>query len=549
MTEMVRMATVRRGLDPREFSILAFGGAGPLHAAWVGLETGAKEVVIPPLPGMFSAFGGVLGEVRHDLSQTLLCPVGALRAEALVNAFARLKDKADALLAKEPKGAGQPGFVRFADLRFAGQLFELRVPLGSFGEPMPSAAEIGRGFRHVYATEFGFDLVESMVQLVTLHLVASLPMGGSTARLFSKQSAASATAQPYRVQAFLRADGILEPLPVYRMADCIDAALAGPLLIEHSGSTVWVRAGQHAKIGTDGSVTLEVQKDRQMNAPKRRSTKSILDEDPVTFEVVKSALYAACTEMKSVIMRTSFSPLLSLSADLSCAILDRDCNLNAQGMDIPVHLGAARFTALSAVRAFPHETWRERDAVLMNDPYEGGTHLPDMSLLTPVFADGAMIGFVLSRIHWPDIGGNAAGSSSVCDEIIKEGLRVPPVKIIAAGIVREDVLRLILANVRVPTDRKGDFQAALAGTSRPIRASMRASRSSPPRARSCTPLIPRLWSPPTPRLRTGWSTSSWVRSPRPIRTGSLRAATARHASTPWADSIRSAIVRSSTMKR
>lgn len=204
-----------------------------------------------------------------------------------------------------------------------------------------------------------------------------------------------------------------------------------------------------------------------MNVTERRiAVKSILNQDPVTFEVVKSALYAICMEMKSVIMRTSFSPLLSLSADLSCVILDRDCNVIAQGVDIPVHLGAARFTALSAVKAFPNETWREKDGVLLNDPYEGGTHLPDMSLLTPLFADEAMIGFALSRIHWPDVGGIAAGSSSVCDEIIKEGLRIPPVKIIESGVVREDLLRLILANVRVPADRKGDFQAALAGHAR-----------------------------------------------------------------------------------
>lgn len=203
-----------------------------------------------------------------------------------------------------------------------------------------------------------------------------------------------------------------------------------------------------------------------MSAVTHTAVTSILDDDPVTFEVVKSTLYAICTEMKSVIMRTSFSPLLSLSADLSCAILDRDCNVIAQGVDIPVHLGAARFTGLAALKAFPRETWREKDGVLLNDPYEGGTHLPDMSLLTPVFVDGALIGFALSRIHWPDVGGIAAGSSSVCDEIIKEGLRIPPVKIIEAGAVREDVLRLILANVRVPADRKGDFQAALAGHAR-----------------------------------------------------------------------------------
>ena len=262
MTEMMRLATVRRGLDPREFSILAFGGAGPLHAAWVGAELGAKEVVIPPLPGMFSALGAVLGEVRHDLSQTLLCPVAEVRAQALAQAFARLKDKADALLAKEPQSAGRARFMRFADLRFAGQLFELRVPLGAFGETMPARAQIERGFREVYQSEFGFDLAESKVQLVNLHLVATLPMGGSAARMFCDAGRANPGAQPYRVQTFLRSDGEEQALPVYRTADCIGAGLAGPLLIEHSGSTVWVRTGQRATIGSDGCVAFQVREDR-----------------------------------------------------------------------------------------------------------------------------------------------------------------------------------------------------------------------------------------------------------------------------------------------
>ncbi|WP_226575937.1 hydantoinase B/oxoprolinase family protein [Acuticoccus sediminis] len=190
---------------------------------------------------------------------------------------------------------------------------------------------------------------------------------------------------------------------------------------------------------------------------------SILERDPVTFEVVRSALYAICAEMKSVIMRTSFSPLLSLSADLSCALLDREGRVVAQGNDIPVHLGAARFTADAIFRAFPVAQWKPRDAVITNDPYSGGTHLPDVSMLTPVFSGDTLLGFALSRIHWPDVGGIARGSSSVSDEIIKEGLRIPPLKIVEEGRVREDALGLILANVRVPSDREGDFRAAIAG--------------------------------------------------------------------------------------
>jgi N-methylhydantoinase B len=192
----------------------------------------------------------------------------------------------------------------------------------------------------------------------------------------------------------------------------------------------------------------------------------IIDRDPVTFEVVRSALYAICEEMKSVIMRTSFSPLLSLSADLSCALLDAKGRVVAQGNDIPVHLGAVPFTAAAAFAAFPIEGWRPGDGVLLNDPYAGGTHLPDVSLITPAFAGATLAGFSMSRVHWPDIGGIAPGSSSVSDEIIKEGLRIPPLKILEEGRVREDVLRLILANVRIPEDRHGDFRAQIAGNGR-----------------------------------------------------------------------------------
>ncbi len=193
---------------------------------------------------------------------------------------------------------------------------------------------------------------------------------------------------------------------------------------------------------------------------------SIIDSDPVTFEVLRGALQALCAEMKGVIMRTSFSPLLSLSADLSCALTDAQGRVVAQGNDIPVHLGAVPFTMRAALAAFPPQGWRPGDGVLLNDPYAGGTHLPDMSLIAPVFAAGALLGFSLSRVHWPDVGGIAPGSSSVCDEIIKEGLRIPPLRILEAGAVRQDVLRLILANLRVPEDREGDFNAQLAGAKR-----------------------------------------------------------------------------------
>jgi len=191
-------------------------------------------------------------------------------------------------------------------------------------------------------------------------------------------------------------------------------------------------------------------------------------DDPVTFEVVRGGLYAICEEMKSVMMRASFSPLLSLSADLSCAILDHAGDVVAQGNDIPVHLGAMPFSAKGVLRAFPLETWRPGDAVLSNDPYSGGSHLPDMTLLSPIFDDDGVVGFSASRVHWPDVGGASAGSSSVTDEIVKEGIRVPPIKIMAAGEPDTGLWTLLFANVRIPDDRIGDFKAQIACNARGV---------------------------------------------------------------------------------
>ncbi|MDP6708484.1 MAG: hydantoinase B/oxoprolinase family protein [Alphaproteobacteria bacterium] len=193
-----------------------------------------------------------------------------------------------------------------------------------------------------------------------------------------------------------------------------------------------------------------------------------LESDPVTFEVVRGGLYAICEEMKSVMTRAAFSPLLSLSSDLSCALLDNAGDVVAQGNDIPVHLGAMPFSAKGILRSFPLETWRPGDAVLTNDPYSGGSHLPDMTIISPIFDDAGVLGFAASRVHWPDIGGSAPGSSAVTDEIVKEGLRIPPVRVIRDGELDPGVGTLLFANVRVPADRRGDFRAQIACNQRGV---------------------------------------------------------------------------------
>lgn len=188
--------------------------------------------------------------------------------------------------------------------------------------------------------------------------------------------------------------------------------------------------------------------------------------DVLTLEIVRGALTSIAEEMKSVVMRASFSPLLNLSGDLSCAILDPNGDVVAQGNDIPVHLGAMPFTVRGLLSDPLTRDLAPGDVLMTNDPYVGGNHLPDVTLVSPVFEGGIPLALCASRVHWPDVGGTTPGSSASVDDILKEGVRIPPVKLAHAGQVDEDLIAVLLANMRLPKDRRGDLEAQLAGNRR-----------------------------------------------------------------------------------
>ena len=257
MAEMVRMATVRRGLDPRDFALLASGGAGPLHASAVATETGARSVIVPPIPGMFSALGATMGEIRHDLTQSALQHLKNADPAALEKGFVTLEAKANQLFSRELLASDDRSFERNADIRFAGQLFELRIPLSNKGLNVPSVDEIERRFRAAYEEEFGFDLPDSEVQIVKLHLAAIMRIKGVSRWIETLGSEMMKVPEPVRYQVFLDRDGAERQMAVHRTG-MATGNIKGPLLVEHSGSTIWVEGEQTACLAPDGSVTVEV---------------------------------------------------------------------------------------------------------------------------------------------------------------------------------------------------------------------------------------------------------------------------------------------------
>jgi N-methylhydantoinase B/oxoprolinase/acetone carboxylase alpha subunit len=183
--------------------------------------------------------------------------------------------------------------------------------------------------------------------------------------------------------------------------------------------------------------------------------------DPIEFEIFKNLFVSIAEEMGVTLCRTGFSPNIKERLDYSCAIYDASGQTIAQGDHLPVHLGAM---PLSVRAAIDHVDMESGDTVILNDPFRGGTHLPDITLVSPVFLKkkGPPAFFVANRAHHSDVGGMSPGSMPLAREIFQEGLIIPPMKLVKRGILDEELMSFILANVRTPDEREGDLTAQIA---------------------------------------------------------------------------------------
>jgi N-methylhydantoinase B len=189
-----------------------------------------------------------------------------------------------------------------------------------------------------------------------------------------------------------------------------------------------------------------------------------LKTDPARFEVVKNALYSAAEEMKIVLAKTAYSPLLKVAGDYSCGIFDAAGNMVAQGPDLPIHLGSMPDAVRAVVAAFPDVA--PGDVFIHNDPYQGGSHLPDVNVVAPAYFADRLLGFGCVRAHWPDVGSATPGSYGAVTEIYGEGLRLPPVRLYRDGKPDPAIEAIIFANVRTPAERLGDLRAQVAANRR-----------------------------------------------------------------------------------
>ena len=253
--------------------------------------------------------------------------------------------------------------------------------------------------------------------------------------------------------------------------------IAGPALLVQDDSTILLPPSWEGEVDAWGNITAQLSRNREAPYPvPSRSTQFIAPgvapnkqatPDPVSLEIFKHLFASAAEEMGVTLGRTAYSPNIKERKDYSCACFDAQGRLIAQAAHIPVHLGAMPASVRAAIESFA--SFEPGDTIMLNDPYLGGTHLPDITLVSPVFiADdpdgrtGELFGFVASRAHHADVGGMSPGSMPMSRELYQEGFIIPPLKLAKRGVVNSEVLELFYRNVRTPWERRGDMDAQMA---------------------------------------------------------------------------------------
>lgn len=229
--------------------------------------------------------------------------------------------------------------------------------------------------------------------------------------------------------------------------------------IVHLKNTDWIRAADRGYVCL-GELAPGV---RRLKVHRKKV-------DPITFSVIAGALLSLAREMELTLRNTSLSPIINIGKDFSCALFTADAQLVAQACNCPGHVGSMHFAVLSCLAAFGKEGISEGDMYMLNDPYQGGTHLPDITLISPIFYRGELLMFAGNRAHHSDVGGSCPGSFPLSREIFEEGIRFPPVKYLARSKRAESVLEILLANVRSPREVEGDIEAQVAANNAGARA-------------------------------------------------------------------------------
>ncbi len=446
MARAIRHVSVRQGHDPADFALCCYGGAAPQHACLVADALGIPEILIHPLAGVLSAWGIGLADRRLMRRRSVDEPLSSFTASRLDREF-------ESLIAELPM-EGAPTMKRALELRAPGTETAIVVPVG----PLPG---IAREFRARFEQRFGFAPADGEPVVATLSVEAVI-----AGERHTMQPAAPTRANARTARAWF--DGWKE-VPLHdRSALLPDTPIPGPALIVEANSTTVVEPGWSALGLSDGMLRLH----RESRPPAAAADAS--KADPAQLELFNHRFMQVAEQMGAVLQSTAVSVNIRERLDFSCALFDASGNLIANAPHMPVHLGSMGASVRAVIAANAAEL-RPGRAWMLNAPYAGGTHLPDITVVTPVFGAGETepAFYVASRAHHADIGGITPGSMPPASRTIEdEGVLIDNFLLQDAHALRERELRALLAGgawpARNPDQNVADLKAQLAANARGV---------------------------------------------------------------------------------
>jgi len=451
MAHAIRQISVQKGLNPADFVLACFGGAGGQHACLVADELGMDRIFIHPLAGVLSAYGIGLADftvLRQQAVEIAFAPeaIGALTEVAETLA----EDAGQALRMQNPGAVISTRAT--AHLRYAGTDTALPVPLSTHAQMLET-------FEAAHWRLFGFISPAQNIVAETVAVEALAP-----GEAMDEAEIANAPLPAPLTRGRMFSGGAAHDTPVYaRDALGAGAKIPGPAILQEQNATTVIEPGWEAEITARNHCILT-----RVTARANARVADAAKPDPVLLELFNNLFMAIAEQCGAVLRNTAQSVNIKERLDFSCAIFDRTGGLVANAPHVPVHLGAMG-ASVRHVIAQRGNTLKPGDAVALNNPYAGGTHLPDITLITPVFDDaGAEIRFfVACRGHHADIGGLTPGSTPPFSKTLEdEGVVIDNFLLRSGGVFQEQAFRDILAGAkhkaRNPDQNVADSKAQIA---------------------------------------------------------------------------------------
>jgi len=466
IAEGIRLMSVKRGVDPREFTLMSFGGASGLQASRVARQLQIKTVHIPASAPVLSAYGMLSTDLKYSFSRSYPATLAGIDLDVVRSIVNELAAQGREKLYAQGLDDGDIELISSSDMRYLDQIYEVNIPLPDLAQNDDDLlSEWAGNFQSRYEELFSYRQQDQEIRLTTLRVTAlgrlpriALPErnGSDPFILGTVTGAGELIPKEYR-RAYL---GTWQEVPVHAIDSLrFEKELWGPAILESAFTTILVQRGDRVTADRFGGLQMQVAIDSP--AQEGASTGESAEPDPITLAVVEHRLESIALEMTEVMLRTSMSQILNSSRDFSTAILDADCQLVAQGEGIPVHISALPIAG-AAVRDYFGAAVAEGDLFILNDPYFGGSHLPDITIIKPLFYGGKLLFYAVNRAHHSDVGGGTHGGyNPSASEIYQEGLRIPPLKLYDRGTPRDDLLQMLAANVRHPENFLGDLNAQI----------------------------------------------------------------------------------------